>query len=112
MILLRSMSKYKIQWAAEARSRWRETAAYIRAEWGMAALRKFKKKTEESQDQLEEFPALGKIEPLLADRNELYRSLVLTEQNKIIYFVKNDTIYIADLWDTRREPKGQASQLK
>lgn len=106
------MSKLKIQWAAEARERWRETAAYIREEWGMRALRKFKEKTEESQDRLEDFPALGKIEPLLADRSTLYRSLVLTEQNKIIYCVKDDTIFIMDFWDTRREPKAQASKVK
>ena len=78
----------------------------------MRALHKFKEKTEESQDRLEEFPALGKVEPLLAERSTLYRSLVLTEQNKIIYCVKDDTIYIVDFWDTRREPKVQASRLK
>ena len=112
MILLRSMSKLKIQWATEARERWRETASCIRREWGVFALRKFKDKTEECQDRLEEFPTLGKVEPLLEDRNKLYRSLVLTEQNKIIYFVESDTIYIVDFWDTRREPKAQANRVK
>lgn len=106
------MSKLNIQWATEARERWRETASYIRREWGMIALRKFKEKTEECQDRLEGFPALGKIEPLIEGRNKLYRSLVLTEQNKIIYFVEDNTIFIVDFWDTRREPKAQANRMK
>ena len=112
MILLPNMSKLKIKWATEARDRWRETALYIRQEWGFFALQKFKEKTEECQDRLEDFPALGKVEPLLEDRSKLYRSLVLTEQNKIIYYIEDNTIYIVDFWDTRREPKAQASKLR
>ena len=106
------MSKLNIQWATEAQEKWRETASYIRREWGVNALRKFKEKTEECQDQLEDFSALGKIEPLLVGRNTLYRSLVLTEQNKIIYYVEENIIYIVDIWDTRREPKAQANKVK
>lgn len=106
------MNKIKIQWATEAREQWRKTALYIQQEWGISALRKFKENTEEIQNQLLEFPSLGKIEPLLADRSRLYRSIVLTRQNKVIYYIQDDTIYIADFWDTRREPKKQAKKTK
>ena len=106
------MNKMRIQWATEAQDRWRETALYIRREWGALALRKFKEKTEECQDRLEDFPELGKVEPLLENRNRLYRSLVLGELNNIIYYIENDTIWVVDFWDTRREPKNQADGLK
>ena len=112
MSLLRSMSKIKIHWTKESREQWRKTALYIQQEWGISALRKFKENTEEIQNQLLEFPSLGKIEPLLADRSRLYRSIVLTRQNKVIYYIQDDTIYIADFWDTRREPKKQAKKTK
>ena len=79
---------------------------------GCFALRKFQKNTEDCQDRLEEFPALGKVEPLLSDRTKLYRSIVLGELNKIIYFVEGNTIYIVDFWDTRREPNAQASKIR
>ena len=42
---------------------------------------------------------------------KLYRSIVATKYNKIIYFIDGDTIYIADLWDTRREPDTLISKL-
>ena len=81
------MNKFNILWATDAREKWREAALYIRQEWGVFALQKFQKNTEDCQDRLEEFPALGKVEPLLSDRTKLYRSIVLGELNKIIYFV-------------------------
>jgi len=110
MSLLRSMNNTKIQWATEAREQWRKTASYILHEWGLSALRKFKENTEDIQNQIIEFPSLGKVEPLLADRNRLYRSIVLTRQNKIIYYIQDDTVYIVGFWDTRREPKKQAKK--
>ena len=106
------MSKFKVQWATEARDQWRKTALYIYREWGVSAMRKFKVKTEDTIDKIESFPAIGSVEPLLADRSISYRSLVITEQNKLIYYVKDETIYIVDFWDTRREPKKQANTLK
>ena len=106
------MNKTKIQWATEAREQWRKAALYILHEWGVSALRKFKENTEEIQDKLIEFPSLGKVEPLLADRSRLYRSIVISKQNKIIYCIQDDTIYIVDFWDTRREPKQQAKKTK
>ena len=31
--------------------------------------------------------------------------------NKIVYYIKDDTIRIAAMWDTRREPKAQARKV-
>ena len=106
------MSKVRILWASQAQERWQETAIYIRQQWGVFALRKFKEKTEECQDCLEDFPTIGQIEPLLADRTIQYRSLLLGELNKIIYYIDGDIIYIVDFWDTRREPKAQAQRTE
>ena len=35
----------------------------------------------------------------------MYRSYVVNRLNKIVYFVKEDHIEVADFWDVRREPK-------
>ena len=32
--------------------------------------------------------------------------------NKLVYYVKDDTLHIAAFWDTRREPKNQAKKTK
>ena len=57
-------------------------------------------------------PELGKIDPLFAHRKQLYRSVIVRRLNKIVYYIKDDTIRIAAMWDTRREPKAQAREVK
>ena len=56
--------------------------------------------------------AVTNVEPLLANRTHLYRSVVINKLNKLIYYIENETIIIADFWDTRREPKEQANQIR
>ena len=69
-------------------------------------------KIDKIEADLVEFPEMGKIEPLLKHRKKVYRSIVFTKKNKLIYTVDEDTICVHALWDTRREPKAQASKLK
>ena len=59
-------------------------------------------------------PRLGKEEPLLAGRKREYRSLVVHKLFKLVYYMdeKKQTLYIAALWDTRREPAAQASATR
>ena len=57
-------------------------------------------------------PRLSVEEPLLAGRKRQYRSLVVHKLFKLVYYVKDNTLYIAALWDTRREPAVQAGSVK
>lgn len=57
-------------------------------------------------------PELGKIDPLFAHRKQLYRSIIVRRLNKIVYYIKDDTIRITAMWDTRREPKAQARKVR
>mgnify|MGYP001777178267 CR=1 FL=1 len=57
-------------------------------------------------------PRLGITEPLLAGRKREYRSIVVHKLFKLVYYVKDETLYIAALWDTRREPRTQADNTK
>lgn len=61
---------------------------------------------------LADIPTIGKIDPLFAHRKQEYRSIIVRKLNKIVYYIKDDTIHIAAFWDTRREPKNQAQQTK
>ena len=61
---------------------------------------------------LGEQPYLGKIEPYLAHRPLEYRSIVVNRLNKIVYRIEDDAVCIVAFWDTRREPKKQAEQVK
>lgn len=102
----------KIIWTESAQKSQDAAAAYIFNEFGAMPLIDFYKNLDEIEEDLSDFPELGRIEPLLQDRSKSYRSLVATKYNRIIYYVDDDKIYIVDFWDTRREPKAQVSRLK
>ena len=101
-----------ISWTSEAYDSWCSVADYILHEFGEMALQKFYQNTEEWQDVLSASPLAGKVEPLLKNRKIKYRSITISKQNKLIYYIEDTTIYIAALWDTRREPTNQANNLK
>lgn len=63
---------------------------------------------------LEANPYLGCAESLLAHRQKAYRSIVVHQHFKLVYYIneRTQTVRIADLWDTRREPLRQAEPLK
>ena len=65
-------------------------------------------------ERLAKFPLIGKVEPLLQGRSLQFRSLVIHEHYKLIYHYDEtaETLRIAALWDTRREPRAQADNLK
>ena len=100
-----------IIWANEAFKAWCEASDYIYHNFGFNAAERFQKNTEEWQDALTQSPHIGKVEPLLKNRAYIYRSIVISHQNKLIYYIESNTIIIVDFWDTRREPKSQADKL-
>ena len=102
----------KIIWTESAQQSQDAAATYIFDEFGAMPLIDFYKNLDEIEEDLSDFPELGRIEPLLQDRSKSYRSLVATKYNKIIYYVDDDNIYIVDFWDARRESKAQVSRLK
>lgn len=48
-------------------------------------------------------PNLGFIEPELTGRKKIYRAIIEHRDFKIIYFVENDAIHIADIWNCRQD---------
>lgn len=100
-----------IIWADKAFRAWSKTADYILSVWGISSVEQFQKKTEGWQNALAQNPLLGKVEPLLAHRTKTYRSIAISKQNKLIYYIEDKTIIIVDFWDTRREPKKQANRI-
>ena len=55
-------------------------------------------------------PNIGQIDPLYAERAYTYRSIIVNGLNKLVYLIDDDAVHVVDFWDTRREPKNQASQ--
>ena len=102
----------RVIWHPDAQNRLRQAAAYIQTEYGRRSSAKFIKEVYRSERLIAKFPYLGIAEPILADAPVSYRSIVVNRLNKMVYWINEDVIEIVDFWDTRREPKKQAEQVK
>ena len=102
----------EVVWSEEALKSWSEIVDYLILEFGIESVERFQENLEEWEDTLSHSPFIGKEEPLLSHRSNSYRSIVINRLNKLIYYLENEKIIIADLWDTRREPKEQAMRVK
>lgn len=102
----------KVIWDKYASAKRKEVAAYIRRDFGIRRARKFKEEIEQAVEMIRHSPNIGQIDPLFEGRVETYRSVIVNGLNKMVYYVKGDTVRIADFWDTRREPKNQARQTE
>ena len=95
-----------------AKQQIRETARYIQMEFGRKSRDNFIHKVQEVRQYLENNPRLGPVEPLLSDCPRIYRSVVITKLNKMIYHIADNHIEVVDFWDVRREPNALAAQVK
>ena len=102
----------KVKWFPEAKVSLRQTARYIRDQFGDKSSKEFLRDVFQKEKLLRDNPHLGPIEPLLADLPSAYRSIVVDRLNKIVYRIVDDYIEIADFWDVRREPQMLTKQLK
>ena len=102
----------KVKWTPLARKQWKSTAKYILKMFGNKTKDAFMDEVYHTGQLLGDNPYLGKIEPYLAHRVLEYRSIVANNHNKIVYRIVDDHIEVVAFWDTRREPKKQAEQVK
>ena len=101
----------KVIWQPLAKEGLRQIANYIRREFGLKRKKAFMQEVDKTVKLLMRSPNVGQIDPLYANRAFTYRSIIINGPNKLVYRIDNDVIHIVDFWDTRREPKNQASQV-
>lgn len=101
-----------IQWHKRAAAQLHQVEDYVLRDFGERIRKEFMDEVEQAVVALANMPTMGKVDPLFAHRKETYRSIIVRRLNKIVYYVKGNTLYVAAFWDTRREPKGQAAQTK
>lgn len=103
-----------IRWRKLAETQLNSISTYYVQNFGVRAANNLLDKVEQKLKRLADNPELGFPEPLLAEHKRNYRSLIVDEHYKIIYWTDaaQGIIYIADLWDTRREPARLAKRMK
>ncbi len=102
----------KIIWQSPAKTGRRQVAAYIRRRFGIERVKQFRQEVDQTVQRIMCHPNIGSIDPLFDDRPKTYRSIIINGLSKMVYFIDDETIHIVAFWDTRREPKKQAEQVK
>lgn len=94
-----------IDWSDKAKKRLREIFYYYEKEASEHKALEIVQKITSSVTPLLEFPEMAAIEPLLKSRRKIYRSLVISKTYKVVYFIENEMVNIATIWDCRQSPK-------
>lgn len=102
----------RIVWSPRALREWESIIYYIYNEFGKKAVEKIEQDIAMWEGRIAVNPELAHQEPLLKNRSKLYRGLIVSKHSKLIFYIENDTIYIADLWDMRREPSRLSKHIK
>lgn len=102
------------EWKKKAEAELTKTSIYCLEQFGKRTAEKFIDAIDKHVKQLVQFPERGFPEPLLADRRKKYRSVLVYEHFKLVYYYdeRKDIIYIVDLWDTRREPQSLTRRIR
>ena len=59
----------------------------------------------QATDQLSKHPEMAAIESMLQERQEIFRSLIVRQTYKVVYYIDETAIYIVDVWDCRQSSK-------
>lgn len=102
------------EWKKRAEAELTKASMYCAEQFGKHIAEKFIDTIDKLVVRLTKSPQSGFPEPLLAGRQRDYRSLVINEHFKLVYYYdeKKDTLYIVDLWDTRREPASLSKRIR
>lgn len=102
----------RVIWHPQAEDALDQVANYVREQFGAKRMKVFLKEVRSTTKMLSHSPNIGPIDPLFDDRPIAYRYVIINNLSKMVYYIDDDVIYIAAFWDTRREPKKQAEQMK
>ena len=101
----------KVIWNELAGVQLDRSIAFVSEVWGKGVGERLLRESRHISHLLSSHPHLGAPEPLLADRPQGYRSIVVGHYNKFIYFISGDVIHIAAVWDTRRDPSALVDEV-
>lgn len=101
----------QINWSKRAERSYGQILDYIAGEFGKTRAKKYAVKVFVDVSKLPTNPRLGQEEPLLEGARYEFRRLVIEDLTKVIYRITDDSIEIADVWDTRQDPKELVQRL-
>ena len=111
MNCLRSMV---VEWFDEAQEHWIEQLDYCTKTFGKSIASELIKRADEKIERICKFPESGMREPLLKDKEQVFRYVLVQRRIKIIYQYDEEqqTIYIMDVWNTKMDPQHLLDRMK
>ena len=94
----------RVIWNELAEAQLDRSIAFVSDNWGEEMGQRLLRESRRMSRLLASHPRLGHPEPLLTDRPQGYRSIVVGRYNKFIYYISESCIHISAVWDTRRDP--------
>ena len=87
---------------------------YCAKTFGETTASEFIKKTDEKIDIICKFPESGTREPLLKEKDAVFRYVYIQKRIKLIYWFNEElqTIYIEDVWNTSVDPQHLVEGMK
>ena len=91
---------FKVTWTPHAEEDYKKVITYLKDTWTEKIALQFINKVEQRLSRLSIFPLTG----IVSNKDTSIRCIVITKHNKLYYRLKNDTIEILSLFDTRQNP--------
>lgn len=93
----------KIKWSFLAFDSYQNICLYILENFGYRVECEYREEVDKMVNEIAKHPNLGRQEFELASDGSI-RSISVRKLSKIVYFVENDALHIADVWSTRQDP--------
>ncbi|MBR2200125.1 MAG: type II toxin-antitoxin system RelE/ParE family toxin [Bacteroidales bacterium] len=100
-----------VNWSDYAQFEFLKTLDYVEEHFGEQTRNKLFNSVNDTNDTLMRNPFAGRKEPLLENNLIQYRSILVSDINRIIYFVDKGNVNVVDFWDMRRDPDFLAKRI-
>lgn len=100
-----------VNWSDYAQFEFLKTLDYVEEHFGEQTRNKLFNSVNDTNDTLMRNPFAGRKEPLLENDLIQYRSILVSDINRIIYFVDKGNVNVVDFWDMRRDPDFLAKRI-
>lgn len=101
-----------IIWLPEAKQHLKDIYLFYKENRSLKAAVRVRAELYSSVLLVKEFPEMAPVEIFSTKTKEEYHSLVVTKYFKVVYFVNNQNIYIAAIFDCRQDPQINEQKIK
>ncbi len=91
----------KISWTDNALEDYQRVIEYLLKEWSLSVALNFENIVNKQLKNLSGQPSMG----IPSQKNPAVRSILLTKHNRLFYRIKDETIELLNIFDTRQDPE-------